>query len=298
MKIGIDLGGTKIEIVALDDSILGNKEVYRKRVSTPQGNYHQTLETITGLINESEHHLNQKASIGIGIPGAISALTGLVKNANSTCLIGKPLQKDLELRLNRKIKLSNDANCMTISEAVDGAAKDYNVVFGVIIGTGTGGGISFNKQILNGANLIAGEWGHNPMPWQNTDKELPIKCYCGQTNCIETFLSGPGLILRYQALGGEADDVQNLLLQADNNQPLAIQAIKNYEIYLAKALSSIINILDPDCIVLAGGLSNIKSLYKNVPELWSDTVFSDQVNTRLVRAAHGDSSGVRGAAWL
>jgi len=301
MKIGIDLGGTKIEIIALDYQDEPKKkwiECYRKRILTPQNDYQQTLSAIVGLIEEAELQLNKMASVGIGIPGTISMQSGLVKNANSTCLIGKPLQQDLEKLLHRKIRINNDANCMTVSEASDGAGKNLNIVFGVILGTGTGGGISINKICLTGNNMIAGEWGHNPLPWQAEEDKPNIKCYCGKINCIETYLSGPGLIERFKLMGGKALNVEELIKQVDRNDSLAIEAIENYETQLAKSLASIINIIDPDVIVLAGGLSNIKRLYNNIPKIWSEYVFSDVTTTSLKQAEHGDSSGVRGAAWL
>jgi len=307
MKLGIDLGGTKIELIALDKkSALDNTtknsdqliECYRKRVSTPQGNYEKTIHAIVELVNQAETSLNKTGTLGIGIPGAISAQTGLVKNANSVCLIGKPLQRDLENQLQRKIKINNDANCMTVSEATDGAGKDHNIVFGVILGTGTGGGIAINKHIITGKNMIAGEWGHNPLPWPQQSDSPDIDCYCGLQNCIETYLSGPGLLKRYSHLGGNASNVQDLLLQLEQGDALAHQAMENYESQLARALASVINILDPGVIVLAGGLSNIQRLYTNVPKLWGKYIFSDFINTKLIPAVYGDSSGVRGAAWL
>jgi fructokinase len=300
MKIGIDLGGTKIEIIALDYILPESKldECYRKRVLTPQGNYAKTVNKIVELINEAEHYLHKKASIGIGIPGAISSQTGLVKNANSVCLIGQPLQKDLEKLLQRTIRINNDANCMTISEASDGVGKLYNIIFGVILGTGTGGGIAVNKQIITGENTIAGEWGHNPMPWEHPFDMPIVDCYCGKQNCIETYLSGPGLINRFNYLGGNAKSVENLISQLEKGNELAELAMCNYEHQLARSLASVINIIDPNVIVLAGGLSNITRLYKNIPLIWDKFVFSDHVTTKLLPALHGDSSGVRGAAWL
>ncbi len=306
MRLGIDLGGTKIEIIALLNS---GEEVYRHRVETPQGDYEQTLNAIVQLVEQTKKHLieqnqyssSRKISIGIGIPGAVSLKTGLIKNANSVCLIGKPLQDDLQTHLGHAIQITNDANCLTISEATDGAAAGCDVVFGVIIGTGTGGGIAIHQKVIAGVNSIAGEWGHNPMPWL-TGAELKDEnqtlCYCGQYNCIETFLSGPGMLQRYKQKGGTADTPQELVVQADSGNELAEQFMRQYESWLARGLAGIINILDPDAIVLGGGLSNIERLYQNVPEIWLQYVFSDQVSTRLLKAKYGDSSGVRGAAWL
>jgi fructokinase len=263
LRIGIDLGGTKIEAVALD----GPREVFRKRIPTPRGDYAATLLSIKALVEEAG-----KGSVGIGIPGTLSRVTGLVKNANSTWLIGKPLKQDLEKALGREVRVENDANCFALSEAADGAAKGARVVFGVILGTGVGGGIVVNGSVLVGPNGIAGEWGHNPLP-SPTDRDLPLRsCYCGRVGCIETYLCGP-------ALERDAD--------------LAL-----YEERLARSLATVINVLDPDVVVLGGGVSNIDHLYESVPELWQRHVFSDHVATRLARNVHGDSSGVRGAAWL
>jgi len=299
MRLGIDLGGTKVEIIALDDA---GTEVFRHRENTPQGNYVATLEVITSLIKQAKNQFpdikKSAFSIGIGIPGAISLKTGLVKNANSVCLIGQPFQADLEKRLGQKIRINNDANCLAVSEAIDGAAAGHRVVFAVILGTGVGGGIAINQQVLTGANAIAGEWGHNPMPWRTEKDGSILSCYCGQKDCIETFLSGPGMLNRYQLAGGIVESVEELVAKADNGNLSAQQFMSQYEQWLAKSLASVINILDPDVIVLAGGLSNIQRLYHNVPEYWQQYIFSDQVNTQLVQAKHGDSSGVRGAAWL
>lgn len=301
MRIGIDLGGTKIEIIALDDS---GTECYRERIATPQHNYAATVDAITTLVDNAEKQTTQQATVGIGIPGAISPATGLVKNANSTWLIGKPLKNDLQNKLNREIKIENDANCFVVSEATDGAAKNADTVFGVIIGTGTGGGICIHKQVLTGCNAIAGEWGHNPLPWQDNLDVEQIKnqqpCYCGKPDCIETFLSGPGFERHYQRLtsSGDITSATQIIKRVNDGEQTAIQCIEQYERRLAKALAHIINTLDPDAIVLGGGMSNIKRLYTNVPRYWTDYVFSDQVATKLVAPKYGDSSGVRGAAWL
>jgi fructokinase len=270
LRIGIDLGGTKIELLALDAD---GREVYRKRVPTPQGDYSATVEAVISLVGNAEKELKAKATLGIGIPGALSRATGLVKNANSTCLIGHDLKGDLEKLLGREVRIANDANCFALSEAVDGAGQGAKVVFGVILGTGVGAGIVVNGEVLAGPNAIAGEWGHNPLPLpRNEDLPLP-DCYCGRKGCIEAYLSGPAL----------ARDGENL---------------DRYEERLARALAGVINILDPDVIVLGGGISGIRRLYANVPALWLPHVFSDDVATRLLPPVHGDSSGVRGAAWL
>lgn len=302
MRIGIDLGGTKIEIIALDDN---GSECYRKRVPTPQHNYEQTLLAIVELVSKAETHIKQTATIGIGIPGAISPATSLVKNANSTWLIGRPLKEDLEEKLKREIKIENDANCFIVSEAIDGAAKDANVVFGVIIGTGTGGGICINKKALTGCNAIAGEWGHNSLPWQDDSDRKQIAtqhCYCGKTDCVETFLSGPAFEKNYHSLSNSSSNKNlkaiDIVKQAEEGDRLANDCLIHYEKRLAKSLAQVINTLDPDVIVLGGGMSNVSRLYDNVPKYWGDFVFSDYVATKLVAPLHGDSSGVRGAAWL
>ena len=295
MRIGIDLGGTKIEGIALDKH--GN-ELVRQRIATPRGNYAQTLDTISELIQHIEQQTQQTGSIGLGIPGAISPHSGLVKNANSTWLIDQPLQQDLQARLQREVRIANDANCFTVSEATDGAGKDGRIVFGVIIGTGTGGGICIDKAVVTGANAIAGEWGHNPLPWPRDDERPGNRCYCGQHGCIETWLSGPGLTWHYLAAGGQAHSAQDVVAQMLAGDTLANQALADYEDRLARATASIINVLDPDIIVLGGGMSNVARLYDNVPKLWPNYVFSDHVATQLTPPQHGDSSGVRGAAWL
>jgi fructokinase len=300
MRLGIDLGGTKIEIIALTDA---GEVVYRQRLATPQGDYSATLQVIKRLVEMAKSELlasgfTDDCSIGIGIPGALSLKTGLIKNANSTCLNGQAMQQDIEKLLGQAVRINNDANCMTVSEATDGAAEHAHVVFGVIIGTGTGGGVAINKQVITGMNAIAGEWGHNNMPWQTDEDGEPVSCYCGKQNCIETFLSGPGMLRRYQMQGGNINSVQSLIQIAKRGDSTAEQFMLQYEDWLARGLASIINVLDPEVIVLAGGLSNIERLYKNVPDRWQQYVFSDQVNTELVQARHGDSSGVRGAAWL
>ena len=270
MRAGIDLGGTKIELLVLDDA---GGELYRKRVPTPQGDYAATVRVVKDLVLEFESSSNAKPTIGVGIPGSQSRITGLIKNANSTCLIGHDLKGDLEKALGREVRIENDANCFALSEAVDGAGKGAKVVFGVILGTGVGAGIVVNGEVLVGPNAIAGEWGHNPLSLPRKE-DLPLPdCYCGRKGCIEAYLSGPAL----------AKDGENL---------------DRYEERLARALAGVINILDPDVIVLGGGISNVDRLYANVPVLWRPYVFSDQVATRLAPPVHGDSSGVRGAAWL
>jgi len=294
-RIGIDLGGTKIEGVALDDE--GN-ELGRERVATPRGEYDGTIATIAQVVAALEQRFGGPASVGIGIPGAISPATGLVKNANSTWLNGRAFDRDLERGLKRPIRLANDANCFALSEATDGAAAGSGVVFGVILGTGVGGGIVVNGRIVEGAHRIAGEWGHNPLPAPYDDERPGPACYCGRHGCIETFLSGPGWADDTARRTGRRADAMSLADAAVKGDALAREALTRYVDRLARALATVINVIDPDAIVLGGGLSNIAALYHEVPARWAAHVFSDLVSTRLVRAAHGDSSGVRGAAWL
>tara|TARA_R110002096_G_scaffold68658_4_gene165522 strand:- start:410 stop:1303 length:894 start_codon:yes stop_codon:yes gene_type:complete len=295
MRIGVDLGGTKIEVLALDNS---GDTLLRRRVSTPQDNYQATLACIQEIISSTEAELSCQASIGICTPGSISPATGVLRNSNSTCLNNQPLKQDLEQILNREIHIANDANCFTLSEATDGAAKDAEVVFGVIIGTGCGAGIVINKKIVDGSNAIAGEWGHNPLPY-TTDNELATKhCWCGKYGCIETFLSGTGFAKTYHSLTNINKTSEQIIADVCAGDTIATELLSNYQLNMAKSLSYIINILDPHVIVLGGGMSNIDSLYSTVPNLWQQYVFSDTVNTRLVAPSHGDSSGVRGAAWL
>ena len=283
MRIGIDLGGTKIEALALD---AGGREVFRKRVLTPRGDYDATVRTIATLVEECGD-----GTVGIGIPGALSKVSGLVKNANSTWLIGRALKRDLEAAIGREVRIENDANCFALSEAVDGAGAGARVVFGVILGTGVGGGLVVEGKVLAGANAIAGEWGHNPLPLPN-DADLPLPaCYCGRAGCIETYLSGPALEREHERLSGERLAAKDLAWRGG-------KALDQYLERLARALAGVVNVIDPDVIVLGGGMSNIDRLYTEVPRSWSRHVFSDHVATRLERNRHGDSSGVRGAAWL
>lgn len=295
-RIGIDLGGTKIEGIFLDDS---GAEIARQRIASPQGDYALTLDAIVGLVAALETPARRATRVGVGIPGAISPATQLIKNANSTWIIGEALDADLQARLDRPVTLANDANCFAISEATDGAAAGADVVFGVILGTGVGGGLVVRGHPLGGVNAIAGEWGHNPLPWPRDDERPGPHCYCGLRGCIETFLSGPGLSRDYGAHGGkDSPPVEELAQQALTGDTHAEAALVRFEHRLARALAHVINIVDPDVIVLGGGVSNLDRLYKSVPALWQEWVFSDQVDTALVRNRHGDSSGVRGAAWL
>jgi fructokinase len=275
VRIGIDLGGTKIEGIALDDI---GAALVRRRVPTPRGDYAATVAAVADLVRALERAAGGQGTVGVGIPGGLSRVTGLVKNANSTWLIGRPLREDLQDVLDRPVRLANDANCFALSEAVDGAGRGERVVFGAILGTGVGGGIVVDGALLDGPNAIAGEWGHNPMPLPAGD-DLPLRpCYCGRAGCIETYLCGPAL----ERDGGALDE----------------SAVARYGERLARALAGVINVLDPDVIVLGGGVSNVARLYDDVPHRWRRHVFSDHVATRLARPVHGDSSGVRGAAWL
>ena len=300
IRIGIDLGGTKIEGIALSEA---GEELYRYRILTPQGDYENTLQSIADLIKKIETTVAKKGSIGICTPGALSPNTGLLRNSNSVCMNGKAVLEDCQGLLQREIRIANDANCFALSEATDGVAKNAAVVFGVIIGTGTGAGIVIDKKVLVGPNAIAGEWGHNPLPWPKNNELPGAECYCGKRGCIETWLSGPGIIRdheRHNIHFPESDkfDAKVLDNKVGSGDKAAIETLLRYENRMARSLAHVINILDPDIIVLGGGMGNIKRLYKNVPEIWGDYVFSDTVNTKLLAPLHGDSSGVRGAAWL
>jgi fructokinase len=305
VRIGIDLGGTKIEGLALGDD---GRELDRRRIAAPRGNYDDSIRAVVSLVaaiepafatDQSTASARQaRPTIGVGIPGAISPATGLIKNANSTWLNGRRLADDLSHALGRPVRLANDANCFVLSEATDGAARGAAVVFGVIIGTGTGGGLVVNGRIVAGANAIAGEWGHNPLPAPEDDERPGPPCYCGRSGCIETFLSGPALARDYIARGGDDMSAADIVARAERGDERAVACLDRYERRFARAIASVINVVDPDVIVLGGGLSNITRLYDRVPKLWDAHVFSDRVDTKLVRAKHGDASGVRGAAWL
>jgi fructokinase len=295
LRIGIDLGGTKIELAALDEV---GAACLRRRCATPIGDYAATVEAVGALVEAAESELGARATVGVATPGAASLADGRIKNANSTCLNGRALREDLERRLDRPVRIANDANCFALSEAVDGAGRGAHVVLGVILGTGVGGGLVVEGRVLEGANSIAGEWGHNPLPLPGTeDHPLPL-CYCGRLGCIETFLSGPGLAADHQRAAGERLDPQSIVARANARDAGCEASLQRYEKRLARSLAGVINIVDPDVIVLGGGLSNLGRLYASVPLLWTHHVFSDTVRTRLVAPVHGDSSGVRGAAWL
>ena len=288
VRLGIDLGGTKIEAIALDRSGAAR---FRQRVPTPQGNYDATVRAVADLIRAADAATSAQGTVGVGIPGTLSPATGLVKNANSTCLIGRPLDKDLAAAVGRPVRLANDADCFALSEAADGAAAGARIVFGIILGTGVGGGLVIDRTVVSGPNAITGEWGHNPLPWSTPAERPGPRCYCGLDGCIETFLCGPGLA-RDHGGGLGADDI------AASSDPAAVAALDRYVDRLARAPAHVINIIDPHVIVLGGGLSKVARLYDDVPRAWPAHVFSDAVATRLVPPRHGDSSGVRGAAWL
>jgi fructokinase len=295
LSLGIDLGGTKIAVVVFDDD---GSVLWETRVATPREDYDGTIEAIAVLVAQGEHAVRRSCSIGIGIPGALSPATGLVRNANSTWLIGRPFHQDLERRLGRPVRLANDANCLAVSEAFDGAAAGADVVFAVILGTGVGGGVVIGGRVVTGVNAIAGEWGHNPLPWPADDERPGPACYCGKHGCIETFLSGPGLAADYVRCGGPPVRSEDVVARADAGDPVATATLEVWMQRLGRSLASVMNILDPDVIVVGGGLSRIGRLYERVPELWRDWVFADRVDTRIVPAKHGDASGVRGAARL
>jgi len=295
MKIGIDLGGTKIEGIAISET---GKELIRKRTKTPKGDYDGTVKEIVGIVNSLESDTNQKGSVGIGIPGAISPQSGLIKNANSTWLIGQRFDDDLEDALKREVRLANDANCLAVSEAVDGAGSDSKFVFAIIIGTGCGGGIAIDQKVHNGLNSIAGEWGHIPLSWMTKDEYPGPNCYCGQRGCLETYISGTGFEKEYEKQTGllkTGNEIAELLKIGDSN---AEKVMRIYENRLARAIATAVNIIDPEILILGGGMSNISRIYKNVPNLVQEWTFGKEFTTPIKPAMHGDSSGVRGAAWL
>lgn len=296
MRIGVDLGGSKIELIAIDEA---GGERLRRRIATPQGDYAATVEAVATLVEDAERSLAcGPCALGIGTPGSLSRLGGVMRNANSTCLNGRALLADLQLRLRRPLQMANDANCFAISEATDGAGAGAATVFGVILGTGVGGGLVVNGRLLEGANAIAGEWGHNPLP-APAGADLPLPpCYCGRHGCVETYLSGPALSADHRRHGGTATDPAAIAHAAAHGDAACNATLARYEERLARALATVINIFDPDVIVLGGGLSRIDRLYARVPRLCGAHVFSDHIATRLLPAHHGDASGVRGAAWL
>lgn len=298
MRIGIDLGGTKTEVIALSDA---GETLFRHRVPTPRHDYPQTLQAIVDLVRLAEEKTGQQGSVGLGIPGTLSPYSQRVKNANSTWLNGQPLDRDLARLLDREVRIANDANCLAVSETVDGAAAGRALVFAVIIGTGSGAGIAINGVSHAGGNGNGGEWGHNPLPWMDEDElrfREEVPCYCGQKGCIETFVSGTGFATDYQRLSGKSLSGAEIVALLNQQDPLAELAMSRYELRLAKSLAQVVNLLDPDIIVLGGGMSNVERLYQTLPTLMKPWVFGRECETPVVKAQHGDSSGVRGAAWL
>jgi fructokinase len=295
VRLGIDLGGTKIEIAALDES---GRVIARHRRATPQGSYGETLNAIADLVARVEEEIGCRASVGVGTPGSLSPATGLLRNSNSVCLNNKPLLEDMERLLARPVRMANDANCLVLSEAADGAGAGARVVFGVILGTGVGGAIATDGRVLFGANAIAGEWGHNPLPWPRDEERPGPPCYCGKDGCIETFISGPAMAADHKKATGKTLTPPDIASLAEAGDSPCRETMERYADRLARALAHVINIVDPDVIVLGGGLSNVGRPYTEVPALWGAYVFSDRVNTLLVPARHGDSSGVLGAARL
>ncbi len=295
MRIGVDWGGTKIEAIALSDD---GAELWRRRVPTPRGDYAESVRTTVELIASAEHETGGSGTVGIGIPGVVVESTGLVKNANSTWLNGKPFKGDIETMLRREIRCANDANCLALSEAIDGAGAGKRVVFAVILGTGCGGGIAIAGALHDGPHGIAGEWGHNPLPWQSADEYPGPQCYCGRRGCIETWISGTSFERQYTGLTGERVRAPLIVERARSGDPDAAALLSRYQDRVARALAHVVNVLDPDIIVLGGGMSNVRALYDSLPQLVDDHVFGRGANATIVHAMHGDSSGVRGAAWL
>ncbi len=295
MRIGIDLGGTKIEGIVLDES---GKTLARRRLPSPQGNYRATLDAIADVVLGLERETGGRCSVGIGIPGALSPATGRIKNANSTWIIGEALDRDLAERLGRPIRLENDANCFALSEAVDGAGAGAGSLFGVILGTGVGGGLVVDGRLIGGRNAVSGEWGHNTLPWPDEAERQGPRCYCGKRGCIETFLSGPGLARDHQSASGQAWPAERIVASAAQGDSGCGATLARYEDRLSRALASVINLLDPEVIVLGGGLSGIARLYVALPRLLPAYVFGGEAETAVLPPRHGDSSGVRGAAWL
>ena len=295
MRIGVDVGGTKLEAAAIDDN---GAFLRRQRTPTPKSNYTDAVDAIVDLVREVENAIGEEGTLGFGIPGTISPASGLIKNAYNSPFNRHPLDKDLAARLERPVRLMNDANCFTISEAKDGAAAGQHLVFGAILGTGCGSGVVIDGKPLIGRNAIAGEWGHNPLPWPTSDENPGLSCDCGKFGCTETFVSGTGLERHHAALIGHRISAEEIVSAVASGNPQAELSLQHYEDRLARALAGIINMIDPDVIVLGGGMSNVTRLYESVPKLWSQWVFSDKIETRLLPPKFGDSSGVRGAAWL
>ena len=295
MRIGIDLGGTKIEGIAISDK---GQELFRRRVKTPREDYDGTVDAIVEIVLSLELKTKKKGTVGIGIPGTISPQTGLIKNANSTWLIGKNFDKDLEYKLKREVRLANDANCLAVSESVDGAGAGSKVVFAIIIGTGCGGGISIEQKVHPGPNLVAGEWGHVSLGWMSAEEYPGLTCYCGQRGCLEKYISGTGFEIEYKKQTGISKTGNEIAELVKNDDPDAEKVMRKYEDRLARAIATVVNIIDPDVLVLGGGMSNISRLYETVPDLVQKWTFGKEFCTPIRQALHGDSSGVRGAAWL
>jgi len=295
LRIGVDLGGTKIEFVALESD---GTELHRHRIATPRNDYEGTVHAIADGVKEMEKQVGRTASVGVGIPGTVSTRTGLVKNANSTWLIGNPFDKDLSRALDREVRCANDANCLAVSEATDGAGAGRHLVFGVILGTGCGGGIAIDGRVHSGSNGVAGEWGHNTLPWMRADEFPGPACYCGKNGCIETWISGTGLEKDYERATKVSLRGPEILARSETGEPAALAALERFEDRLARGLAGVINLLDPDIIVMGGGASQIPRIYKNVPARLGEYVFGKEAETPMLAAKHGDSSGVRGAAWL
>ncbi|EMY3530837.1 fructokinase [Yersinia ruckeri] len=298
MRIGIDLGGTKIEVIALAND---GRELFRKRVETPRHDYHQTILAIASLVADAEKATDEQGSVGVGIPGTLSPFSGKVKNANSVCLNGQALDRDLSEKLARPVRMANDANCLAVSEATDGAGAGRHLVFAAIIGTGCGSGIAIDGRVHSGGNGIAGEWGHNPLPWQNEDElhyQSEVPCYCGKKGCIETFVSGTGFATDYFRLSGNSLKGKEIITLMEQGDAIAELTMQRYEQRFAKSLAHVINLFDPDVVVLGGGMSNVDRLYQTLPDLIRPWVFGGECETPIRKAIHGDSSGVRGAAWL
>jgi fructokinase len=295
MRIGIDLGGTKIEALAIDQDRV---ELARYRVDTPRDDYRGTIMAVVDLVRRLETETGRTGTVGVGIPGSLSGITGRVKNANSTWLNGMPLDKDLSAALSREVRLANDANCFAVSEATDGAAAGAKVVFGVILGTGCGGGVALSARVHAGPNGVAGEWGHNPLPWPKPEEYPGPVCYCGKRGCMEMWVSGTGIALDYEKDTGTRRTTLEIMREFETGDPQAAAAVERFEDRLARGLAQVINILDPDVIVIGGGVSSVKHIYEAVPKKLPEYVFGGEVSTPVVQAKFGDSSGVRGAAWL
>jgi fructokinase len=295
MRIGIDLGGTKIEALAIDNQ---GVELARRRIDSPQNDYMATIDAMAGLVHRLEREIGRIGTVGAGIPGSVSGKTGLVKNANSTWLNGQPLHRDLSVALDREVRVANDANCLAVSEATDGAAAGKRVVFGVILGTGCGGGVAFNGQVHAGPNGVAGEWGHNPLPWQQPEECPGPLCYCGKRGCMEMWVSGTGVARDYKESVGKQKTTREIMSDFEAGDAAAIAVVQRFEDRLARGLAQVINILDPDVVVFGGGLSKAQHLYQSIPKRVAAYVFGGEADTPILQAKYGDSSGVRGAAWL